>query len=102
MKTEGTTGIMEGLYQEYLNSKSKSAEFNSTSKQSTEPKLVPGSIIYAVFTTPQNAIPGSAVCAFKMDDIIESFEGRKSNSFIHSFTNANSRIEMQQTNKSPS
>lgn len=33
------------------------------------------SVIYAVFTTPQNAIPGSAVCMFKIDDIIETFEG---------------------------
>lgn len=81
-KTEGTTGIVEGLYQEYLNSKIKSAELNGTSKQSAESKLVPGSIIYAVFTTPQNAIPGSAVCAFRMDDIIESFEGRTADSFI--------------------
>lgn len=68
---------MEGLYQEYLNAKSKIVDTNGTSK-ATEPKLVPGSIIYAVFTTPQNAIPGSAVCAFQMDDIIESFEGKKS------------------------
>lgn len=67
---------MEGLYQEYLNAKSKVVDYNSTSKDSTEPKLVPASIIYAVFTTPQNAIPGSSVCAFRMDDIIESFEGK--------------------------
>lgn len=32
-------------------------------------------IIYAVFTTPQNAIGGSAVCAFAMRDIIDAFEG---------------------------
>lgn len=33
-------------------------------------------IIYAVFTTPENSIPGSAVCAFRMDDIMDAFEGR--------------------------
>lgn len=33
------------------------------------------SIIYAVFTTSINAIPGSAVCAFSTDDIVEAFEG---------------------------
>ncbi|XP_030032598.2 semaphorin-1A [Manduca sexta] len=32
-------------------------------------------IIYAVFTTPQNAIGGSAVCAFAMRDIMDAFEG---------------------------
>ncbi|KAL4712745.1 hypothetical protein ACJJTC_008042 [Scirpophaga incertulas] len=32
-------------------------------------------IIYGVFTTPQNAIGGSAVCAFAMRDIIDAFEG---------------------------
>lgn len=38
--------------------------------------MKPSSLIYAVFTTPQNAIPGSAVCAFQVDDIIETFEGK--------------------------
>lgn len=75
-QAEGTTAIMEGLYQEYLNGQSKATDHNSTSKESADAKLVPGSIIYAVFTTPQNAIPGSSVCAFRMDDIIESFEGK--------------------------
>lgn len=32
-------------------------------------------IIYAIFTTPQNSIPGSAVCAFSMRDILDVFEG---------------------------
>lgn len=34
------------------------------------------SIIYAVFTTPENSIPGSAICAFYIDDIMDAFEGR--------------------------
>lgn len=33
-------------------------------------------IIYAVFTTPENSIPGSAVCAFRMDAIMDAFDGR--------------------------
>lgn len=74
-QTEATTAIMESLYQDYVNGKIKSADLNNTSKDTTEPKLVPASIIYAVFTTPQNAIPGSSICAFRMDDIIEAFEG---------------------------
>ncbi|XP_054160693.1 semaphorin-1A-like [Oppia nitens] len=32
-------------------------------------------IIYGVFTTPSNSISGSAVCAFKMDDIHKAFDG---------------------------
>ncbi|XP_069983920.1 semaphorin-1A isoform X8 [Penaeus vannamei] len=32
-------------------------------------------IIYAVFTTPPNSIPGSAVCAFSMRAILDTFEG---------------------------
>ncbi|XP_036333039.1 semaphorin-1A [Rhagoletis pomonella] len=33
------------------------------------------SLIYAVFTTSVNAIPGSAVCAFNVNDILDAFEG---------------------------
>lgn len=33
------------------------------------------SMIYAVFNTPENSIHGSAVCAFRFDDIQQSFEG---------------------------
>ncbi|XP_065368622.1 semaphorin-1A [Calliphora vicina] len=33
-------------------------------------------LVYAVFTTSANAIPGSAVCAFNVDDIMEAFQGR--------------------------
>ena len=32
-------------------------------------------IIYGLFNTPINSIPGSAVCAFDMDDILQVFEG---------------------------
>ncbi|CAD7011848.1 unnamed protein product [Ceratitis capitata] len=35
----------------------------------------PNSLIYAVFTTSVNAIPGSAVCAFNVNDIMDAFEG---------------------------
>lgn len=33
-------------------------------------------VIYAVFTTAENSIPGSAICAFRIDDITAAFEGR--------------------------
>ncbi|XP_016976166.1 semaphorin-1A [Drosophila rhopaloa] len=33
------------------------------------------SMVYAVFTTSVNAIPGSAVCAFNVDDILAAFDG---------------------------
>lgn len=32
-------------------------------------------LIYGVFTTPPNSIPGSAVCAFSLQDIADTFEG---------------------------
>jgi hypothetical protein len=32
-------------------------------------------LIYAVFTTPPNSISGSAVCAFALQDITDTFEG---------------------------
>jgi len=32
-------------------------------------------VIYGAFTTPSNAIGGSAICVYNMKDIIESFEG---------------------------
>ncbi|KAM8713522.1 hypothetical protein ACLKA7_013786 [Drosophila subpalustris] len=32
-------------------------------------------MVYAVFTTSVNAIPGSAVCAFRVDDILAAFDG---------------------------
>lgn len=34
-----------------------------------------GGTIYAVFTTPENAIAGSAVCIFRFEDIVEIFDG---------------------------
>ncbi|XP_067626608.1 semaphorin-1A [Eurosta solidaginis] len=45
--------------------------------QSITPVVESGSssLIYAVFTTSVNAIPGSAVCAFSVDDIMDAFEG---------------------------
>lgn len=78
--TEGTTGIIDGLYQAAINQQQKIRNYHTHSraedgsKQSTD--LKPSSLIYAVFTTPQNAIPGSAVCAFQIDDIIDTFEGK--------------------------
>lgn len=32
-------------------------------------------LIYGVFTTPDNAIAGSAICSFKLSDILHSFDG---------------------------
>jgi len=32
-------------------------------------------IVYAVFTTPENAIGGNAICAFRLKDILKTFEG---------------------------
>ncbi|CAL4159472.1 unnamed protein product [Meganyctiphanes norvegica] len=32
-------------------------------------------LVYAVFTTPSNSIPGSAICAFSMQDITKAFTG---------------------------
>lgn len=53
---QATSAIVDGMY-----------ETASSRRQA---------IIYAVFTTPPNAIPGSAICAFRTDDIMDAFEGR--------------------------
>ena len=34
-----------------------------------------GDMVFGIFNTPDNSIPGSAVCSFRMSDIQESFEG---------------------------
>ena len=33
-------------------------------------------LIYGVFTTPENSMAGSAVCAFRLSDIHKSFNGQ--------------------------
>lgn len=50
--TESTTELIEGTY-------------GSVTTQ----------LLYAVFTTPANSIGGSAVCAFALQDISDTFEG---------------------------
>ena len=35
----------------------------------------PTKLVYGVFTTPENAIGGNAICAFRIEDILETFEG---------------------------
>ncbi|XP_043209579.1 semaphorin-1A-like isoform X3 [Amphibalanus amphitrite] len=35
----------------------------------------PEEVLYAVFTTPVNSIPGSAICAFRMTDLVDTFAG---------------------------
>jgi len=32
-------------------------------------------LVYAVFTTPRNSIGGNAICAFRMRDLLDTFEG---------------------------
>ena len=38
-------------------------------------------LIYAVFTTPENSISGSAICSFSMNEIREAFEGKQNHVF---------------------
>lgn len=67
------------MYQAALNQQQKIRNYHTHSRTESNKQtddLKPSSLIYAVFTTPQNAIPGSAVCAFQIDDIIETFEGK--------------------------
>lgn len=58
-------------------------ELKATSQIVLKPALGPDAdhhqqrgVIYAVFQTPDNSIPGSAVCAFDFDDIEAAFNGR--------------------------
>ena len=32
-------------------------------------------LVYAVFTTPKNSISASAICAFRLRDLLDTFEG---------------------------
>ena len=32
-------------------------------------------LVYAVFTTPRNSISASAICAFRLRDLLDTFEG---------------------------
>ena len=45
-------------------------------QSTTDFVFIPGfsPILYAVFTTPENSIPGSAICRFSMDDLQLSFD----------------------------
>lgn len=81
LSTEGTTSIIDGLYEAAIN---RQQSIKNSEKSPSAQK--PSSIIYAVFTTPQNAIPGSAVCAFRVEDIIETFEGNIHIIYILLFT----------------
>lgn len=38
-------------------------------------KTSDGDMVFGIFNTPDNSIPGSAVCSFRMKDIHESFDG---------------------------
>jgi len=44
-------------------------------QSTTDFVFIPGAgrVVYAVFTTPVNSIPGSAICRFSMDDLQQSF-----------------------------
>lgn len=50
--TESTSDIIEGMYGDHMEK-----------------------LIYGVFTTPVNSIGGSAVCAFSVKSLLETFEG---------------------------
>lgn len=52
LRTEGTSQLIDGRYG------------HGTAK-----------LVYATFTTPPNSIPGSAVCAFALQDVTDTFEG---------------------------
>ncbi len=55
--------------------------FHFNEIQSTSSKMVQlpdgDRLVYGVFTTPDNAIAGSAVCAFRLTDVSKSFDEGK-------------------------
>lgn len=57
---QATTKLINGLYRSGINLQNENRN----------------SVIYAVLTTPLNAIGGSAVCAFSINEILNAFEGR--------------------------
>ncbi|XP_061448071.1 semaphorin-6A-like [Rhineura floridana] len=50
--------------------------FNILSSVTDVFRLGDQDIVLTTFTTPKNSIPGSAICAFRMDDIDKAFAGR--------------------------
>nr|ACN24613.1 semaphorin precursor [Hirudo medicinalis] len=66
---------LPGEFPFYFDEIQSTSELGSGSLRSTIMTSEQTPMIYALFTTPRNSIRGSAVCAFRMSDIVSSFEG---------------------------
>jgi len=49
--------------------------FDEVQSMSNVVATTDGDMVFGIFNTPDNSIPGSAVCSFRMSDIRESFAG---------------------------
>jgi len=65
-----------GEFPFYLDEIQSTSEFGQGNYMSTHESSNRTKIFYAVFSTPQNSIPGSAVCAFTYADIVNVFRGK--------------------------
>ena len=76
---QSSTQVLSSAYQQAapLGQQTHSASWSSSglNPNNNNNHLRASDLIYAVFTTPQNSIGGSAICAFRMVDIEAAFEG---------------------------
>lgn len=72
---EATSQIIKGIYSKLIQTNSNDNDNDNGTDDRRPYKTKNNSIIYGVFTTSQNAIAGSAICAYTIDSIMDAFEG---------------------------
>ncbi|XP_069137848.1 semaphorin-1A-like isoform X1 [Argopecten irradians] len=65
-----------GEFPFYFNEIQSTSDFFQGNYRSTELSKDRQQMFYAIFTTPENSIRGSAVCAFRYEDIVQVFKGK--------------------------
>ncbi|BFZ01985.1 hypothetical protein BsWGS_05024 [Bradybaena similaris] len=76
-----------GEYPFYFDKIESATEFGQGNHRPTSDSRHRADMVYGVFNTPDNAISGSAVCAFRYSDIENTFSGRfkHRDSYLHNW-----------------